>query len=226
MSSSATTSGQLFHNVAKAEEPVEALAVRHSGSQVAAAKDLGDEQLMARVQAGSSDAFTSLFDRYSRLVYGVGLRILREPAEADELVQDVFIYVHRHSRVFDACKGTFRSWLVQASYSRAFNRREQLLSKGFYDRTEIEDIEHLADSASSDGLLNVLYARKVIGQALEELSESQRRTLLLFFFDGYSLREISSLLDESFVNVRHYYYRGLEKLRDRLKTQSCRRKME
>src|SRR2546426_7595639 len=78
--------------------------------------DAPDEALLAFVQAGNCDALGVLFRRYSRLVRGVSLRILRDEAEADDLVQDVFLFMYRDAMVFDSSKSSGRSWIVQMTY--------------------------------------------------------------------------------------------------------------
>jgi RNA polymerase sigma-70 factor (ECF subfamily) len=177
-----------------------------------------DEALMELVQAGDRDALGALFDRYSRLVFGVAARILRDASEAQELVQDVFIYLYKKGRNFDPAKGSLKSWLVQIVYCRAFDRRDYLKAHRFYDSC---DIEELADSLESrdclEGHAQRTELRGMVNAAFSGLKERQRRTLEMFFFEGYSLREISLQLGEPFGNVRHHYYRGLAKLRETFK---------
>jgi RNA polymerase sigma-70 factor (ECF subfamily) len=93
-----------------------------------------DEVLIARVQAGDRDALAQVFRRYAHPIRNVGQRILRDRAEADDLVQEVFLYIHRKSSLFDSSKGSARSWIVQVAYTQAFLRRRLLKSKGFYVR--------------------------------------------------------------------------------------------
>src|SRR6266481_3472058 len=95
-------------------------------SPVAAAYAGGDEFVMRRIQSGDKQALGVLYDRYSRLILSVGLRILRDSSEAQELVQDVFLYVFQKSQDFNASKASLKSWIVQIAYSRAFNKREYL----------------------------------------------------------------------------------------------------
>ena len=173
---------------------------------------------MRLVQSGDREALSLLFDRYSRLVLNVATRILRDPTEAQDLVQEVFLYIHRRNSIFDPAKGTVASWMIQVTYSRAFNRRESLSARAEADSARIEE---LADSAGaqmrSERLTEELSARKLVEEALAQLTERQRETLRMYFFEGYSLREISTHLNESFANTRHHYYRGVEKLRTLLK---------
>ena len=174
---------------------------------------------MRLVQQGDTDALGDLFDRYSSLIEKIAVRILRDISEAQDLVQDVFLYVYRKSHIFDPARGPFGSWLVQIAYTRAFTRREQLKRR---DLTDCARIEELADSATTDislqPLLEELSAKDVVEQAFIHLTPLQQQTLQLYFLEGYSLREISSRLKQSLSNTRHHYYRGIEKLKEVLES--------
>ena len=175
---------------------------------------LADEAVMSRVQAGDKEALGLLFDRYSRLVLSVSLRILRDLSEAEELVQDVFLYVFNKCASFDPQKSYFRSWLVQIAYCRAFDRREYLMNRRFYDYRNIDEIlESVSSNVCLESCLERAEMRKLLEEAFTELTERQRTTLELFFFQGYSLREISVQMDEALATTRHHYYRGLAKMK-------------
>lgn len=177
-----------------------------------------DEALMGRVQNGDKDALGQLFGRYSRLVFSVGLNILRDASEAEELTQDVFLYVHEKSSVFDPSKGALKSWLVQVAYSRAFNKRGYLKRRCFYDYRHIDDVaDWLVSNWSLEDYGESASLKESMKRAFAGLNERERITLQMFFFEGRPLKEISSHLDESLGNTRNHYYRGLEKLRKRLK---------
>jgi RNA polymerase sigma-70 factor (ECF subfamily) len=180
--------------------------------------ELADEAVIHRVQCGDKQALGLLFDRYSRLVLSIALRILRDTSEAQELVQDVFLYVFNKSQTFDASKSPLKTWLVQVTYSQAFNRRQYLLVRRFYDYCHIDEV---VDSVSSGFSLEaqgqIGELRELLRNAFAQLNERQRLTLQLFFFEGYSLREISAQLTQSLGNTRNHYYRGLERLREIMK---------
>jgi RNA polymerase sigma-70 factor (ECF subfamily) len=94
-----------------------------------------DEELMEAIAEGARDALAILFRRYAVIVRNVSRRILRHDAEADDLVQDVFIFVFRKASLFKkATHGTARSWLVQVTYHRAFNKRSYLNTRHFGGR--------------------------------------------------------------------------------------------
>src|SRR6266849_1293900 len=173
-----------------------------------------DEELMADLQAKDANALEALFGRYSRLVNSIAFRILHDYSEAEEVVQEAFFYVYQHAALFDENKGGAKAWIVQVAYSRALDRRAHLMRRGFYGGTEIDSL--------SDTLVGKTDVEREIGakinflhlqRAFEDLTAMQRRTIELFYFEGMGLREISERLHEPFGNVRHHFYRGLERLR-------------
>jgi RNA polymerase sigma-70 factor (ECF subfamily) len=150
---------------------------------------------------------------------------LRDLSEAEELVQDVFLYVFNKCASFDSAKSPFRSWLVQIAYCRAFDKREYLINRRFYDYRNIDEIiESVRSNVCVETSLEQAELRRLLEAAFAELTERQRVTLELFFFQGYSLREISSQMDETLVTTRHHYYRGLEKLKSVWKRDPSREK--
>jgi len=188
-----------------------------------------DEILMQRVQSGDKDAVAALYDRHSRLILSVGLRILRDVGEAQELLQDVFVYVFQKSSNFDPTKSSVRSWVLQIAYSRALNKREYLTLRRFYDYRQIDDAVHAVSSdLSPERMREISEIRELLESAFGMLSGVQRTTLQMFFWQGYSLREISDQLKETVGNTRHHYYRALETLREVLKpsVSSCRNRKE
>jgi len=93
--------------------------------------EVADEALIAGVCEGDQEALAALFRRYARLVRGIALRILRDKSEADDLLQDLFLFIHRKAGRFDGSKCAARSWIVQMTYHRALDRRRYLQSRHF-----------------------------------------------------------------------------------------------
>lgn len=173
-----------------------------------------DEALMARIQKGDEQALGQLLERYGAIVMSIGLKVLRDREEAQELVQDVFFQVFRKRDLYDPKKGSARAWLLQTAYHRAFDRREYLQIRGFYDRRNVEELVNLMQASSNvEREAQTRQRETILRQAFEGLSPKQRQTLTLFFFEGYTLREISEQLNEPLPNVRHHYYRGLKTLK-------------
>jgi Sigma-70 region 2 len=92
-----------------------------------------DEALMALLPDGGQDAIGCLFRRHARAIHTIGRRVLRDAAEAEDLVQEVFLYVFRKHDLYDPAKGSARSWLIQIAYTQAFLRRRKLKSLGLYE---------------------------------------------------------------------------------------------
>jgi RNA polymerase sigma-70 factor (ECF subfamily) len=187
---------------------------RVAGAQPAEVRSPTDEELMAWMQAKDSKGLDLLFTRYSRLVFGIALRILSDKSEAEEVVQEAFFSLYQKALLFDPTKGSAKSWVVQIAFSRARDRRAHLLRRGFYSGT---DIESLDDTLQGQGDIEREVGLRIdfshLLSAFEDLTQMQRTTLELFYFQGLELREISQRLNEPFGNVRHHFYRGLERLR-------------
>jgi RNA polymerase sigma-70 factor (ECF subfamily) len=177
-------------------------------------RSLGDEELLIRLQASDATALDLLFDRYSRLVLGIALRVLRDYGEAEDVVQEVFFHVFQKASLFNPLKGSAKGWIVQVAFHRALDKRAHLGRRGFYLGTEIESLDDtLLGETDLDREIGAKLNRAQLEKAFEELPQMQRRTLELFYFEGLELREISEKLNEPLANVRHHYYRGLAKLR-------------
>jgi RNA polymerase sigma factor (sigma-70 family) len=155
-------------------------------------EELQDNSLLTRVAEGDQDAFASLYTRYTRLVHSIATRILRDATEAEDLVQDLFLFIQRKCGVFDSSKSSARSWIVQMTYQRAIERRRYLATRQFYTRAEFQvKVDHLVGrpTLEDDYSPEVVFGRNGLRRALEALSKDQRETLRLYFFeelrDGY-----------------------------------------
>ena len=182
--------------------------------------DVADETLMTRICEGDRDALAILFHRYARLVRGIALRILRDKSEADDLLQDLFLFIHRKAGRFDGSRCAARSWIVQMTYHRALDRRRYLQSRHFYTRLDLDEATELLDplvEGREDHDASCQLVGKTTGEGLlDTLTEDQRNTLSLHFVEGFTFAEIAAKLDQSLGNIRNHYYRGLERLRKQM----------
>ncbi len=173
---------------------------------------LADEACFARMRVGDPEPLGTLFFRYHRLVFGICLRILRDEAEAEDVVQAVFIELLQSADRFDSRKGSARSWIVQYAYHRSFNRKKYLALRGHYLNLERQS-DQQPDACRAMAGMTVEECRMMLLKAMESLTEEQRSTIEKVFFGGRRLREAAEELGVSPENARHYYYRGLNKLR-------------
>jgi RNA polymerase sigma-70 factor, ECF subfamily len=176
---------------------------------------LSDEQLMACLQQGQSDALAVLFDRYQKLVLSIALKIVRDPGEAEDVTQTVFLDVFRAVAQFDPRKGNTKVWLMQYAYHRAINRRQHLQNREFYQNAELveEELETRPVEAHATFGLSSPETKQLVRQSMNALSDMQKSVIEMACYEGLSMREIAEKTGDSFVNVRHHYYRGLKKLR-------------
>ena len=171
-----------------------------------------DEQLIEEMRAGNTDAFAVVFKRYHRLVHLVALQVLRDAGEAEDLTQTVFLQIYRSLGQFDLAKGSLKGWLLLHAQRRSLNRRNYLLVRQFHNQAEITAVDE-ENGLWSPRLSPVQEATQVTNEVLSALPEAQRVTIEMYFFEGLSLKEIAERRKETFSNVRHHYYRGLERLR-------------
>jgi RNA polymerase sigma-70 factor (ECF subfamily) len=188
------------------------------GASVIQIPEISDDLLLEQVCEGVKEALGILFRRHARAVRNVAYRILRNESEADDLVQEVFLFIFRKAALFDATHWAARSWIIHVTYHRAFDRRRYLNSRHFYTSQELDDAAfRLADlreelpfhERSVEGILG----KPLMAKFTARLTPDQQETIRLYFFEGYALKEIAQMTGRSLVNVRSYYYRGLERMR-------------
>ena len=102
-------------------------------------KLLSDETLVEHLQSGRADALTVLFERHSPLLFAIARRILRNRAEAEDAVQQIFLDVFRSIQQFDPNKGEFKTWLLMFGYQRILNCRRRLVSHRFFDTNSFDE---------------------------------------------------------------------------------------
>jgi RNA polymerase sigma-70 factor, ECF subfamily len=179
-----------------------------------------DEFLLSKICAGDRNALGTIFQRYYRVAISIGRRILRDDAEAEDLVQDFFIHIHRKSGVYESTKGPASSWIIQTIYYQAFQRRAQLIVRKNRLTSAANIAGRVVCSSAAvmeyDQSLEGLIGRAKLREMVDCLTEDQLETLRLHFFEGHTLSEIALARGQSVGNVRHHFYRGIEKLRSRI----------
>jgi RNA polymerase sigma-70 factor (ECF subfamily) len=176
---------------------------------------LTDEELLCNVVQGCNECFALLFHRYCRQIFSVSYRILRDKAETEDIVQDVFLSIYLQQERFDPARGTIRTWILQFAYFKALLRRRYLNVRNFYKQEELSESREFRRNPATEtlGMTSTEWARYV-ESGIAKLNPKQRQVIELVHFEGYTLQEASETLRESLANTRNYYYRGLKALRD------------
>jgi RNA polymerase sigma-70 factor (ECF subfamily) len=155
-----------------------------------------DSSLLALVQSGNEQAMASLFDRYSKVVYSVALRVLRDPASAEDVLQEVFMQIWRNPDSFTAARGSLGGWLSIVSRNRSIDTLRRKRPSANVDDIPLASSFNLADEAERNSLME--RARGVI----HKLPAEQRKTLEMAFFDGLTHSEIAEMTGDPLGTVK------------------------
>ncbi len=175
-----------------------------------------DRALIARIDGREADALASLYDRHSARLMGLCQRILGDTGEAEEVLQEVFLWVWRSASRFDPSRGSVLAWLLVGARSRAIDR---LRTRRPGARAGLRSVETIPDTASGEDVEADSASRQWESQcrsAIAELPEDQRRALELAYFDGLTHQEISERTGTPLGTVKTRVRLGLMKLRDRI----------
>src|SRR6266478_1134299 len=143
--------------------------------------------LCREVVKGNHEAFLVLFDRYWQDVFRLAYSVLRNEAEAEDLVQGLFLKVHTTMLRYDEQRGSFRTLLLRYAYTRAIDHRRHLESRRYYTSVQIEELEAglLARDESLASGLSLEERTRLIEQGLERLDDKQRVAVTAYFFRGF-----------------------------------------
>jgi RNA polymerase sigma-70 factor, ECF subfamily len=166
-----------------------------------------DAALLALVQRGDDYAMSSLFDRYSKVVYSVALRVLRDPASAEDVLQEVFMQIWRNPESFVATRGSLGGWLAVVSRNRSIDTLRRKRPTEQVDGMELASNYNLANEAERNNMMEK--ARGVIHQ----LPVEQRKTLEMAFFDGLTHSEIAEMTGDPLGTVKTRIRSALGSLR-------------
>jgi RNA polymerase sigma-70 factor, ECF subfamily len=173
-----------------------------------------DAELIADLHGASDDALDLLLRRYARLVHRVAANILRDPTEAEDITQEVFFEISRKAHLYDPQRGTVKVWLLQYAYHRTLRRKADLQRRAAYRGEPIELLDlRTVRTHGAPPLLSRQERRWLLRAGLDQLPERQRTTLELVCLEELTLRDVAERLRVSLGCARHYYYRGLERLR-------------
>jgi RNA polymerase sigma-70 factor (ECF subfamily) len=166
-----------------------------------------DATLLMLVQRGDDSAMASLFDRYSKIVYSVALRVLRDPASAEDVLQEIFMQIWRNPDSFVATRGSLGGWLAVVSRNRSIDALRRKRPTDSVDEMELASNYNLADEAERNSMMEK--ARGVIYQ----LPMEQRKTLEMAFFDGLTHTEIAEMTGDPLGTVKTRIRSALTTLR-------------
>ena len=171
-------------------------------------------ELLDLAGRGSEEAFGSFYDLTSQLVYGIVLRVLRDPAMAEEVTQEVYVELWQLAPRFDPARGSARSWTATVAHRRAVDRVRSEQARRAREEADSHRAARAADSVVEEVLDELDRSR--VRTALDELSDPQREAVTLAYYGGHSYREVAALLRIPEGTVKTRIRDGLIRLRDDL----------
>jgi RNA polymerase sigma-70 factor, ECF subfamily len=197
------------------------LSVR-SGDTGASGNPISDEELVERSLKGEEEAFRHLYERYQRLVYTVAFRILQDPEEARDAMQDIFILVYRSLGFWSPQRARFSPWIHRMATNHAIDRWRSRRR-----RAELQMFEALEDESkkpscgwaairSTENVLDQLDQSARVSRILDRLPELQKRFIVLRYCEGLKLREIAEKEGCNLGAVKSTLHRATETMRSRI----------
>jgi len=190
------TQDNSFSNDALRPNPPDTFARSYTRESEMAAPGADDAFLLTRVQRGDEGAMAQLFDRYSKVVYSVSLRVLRDPSAAEDVLQDIFMQVWRKPESFVSTRGTLGGWLAVVARNRSIDSLRRRKPTDNVEDMSLASPYNLADEAERTSMME--RARGV----MTGLPMEQRKVLEMAFFDGLTHSEIAELTGDPLGTVK------------------------
>ncbi|MGH9133059.1 MAG: ECF RNA polymerase sigma factor SigK [Ilumatobacteraceae bacterium] len=171
-------------------------------------------ELLGRAGRGDQAAFGGLYDELAPLVHGVVLKVVRDPAQSEEVTQEVFVELWRLAARFDESRGSVRSWAATVAHRRAIDRVRSEQSARDRTARQVSNIVRDHDDVSDE--VESKLDRVRVRRALERLTGVQREAVELAYFGGHTYREVAVLLDVAEGTVKTRIRDGMIRLRDEL----------
>ena len=170
------------------------------------------DALLTLVARGDQGAFEALYERLARPAYGLIRKVLRDPAQSEEVVQEVLLEVWRTASRFDPARGGAATWVLTIAHRRAVDRvRSEAAAAGREQRTS------QAAGAARDDVADSVEATldaELLRRCLAGLSDVQRESITLAYYGGYTYPEVAKLLEVALGTIKSRIRDGLNRLRD------------
>ena len=175
-----------------------------------------DAELITRILGHDNDALSVIYDRYSRLVYSLAVRMVEKPELAEEVTQDVFMTLWRRGSSYKSERGPFTAWLLSITHNRCIDELRRLKRHSRYPTVELDEVANLLATHSDEvpGAVMTQLDREAILAAMEQLPVSQREVITMAYFQGFTQSEISEAMGAPLGTVKTRMRLGLHKLRD------------
>jgi RNA polymerase sigma-70 factor (ECF subfamily) len=177
------------------------------------------DELLRRVGRGDEAAFSALYDVMAPRVYGLARRVVRDPAQAEEVAQEALVEVWRTAARFDPAKGSATSWVLTIAHRRSVDRVRSAQAAAERERR----VAAASTETPYDDVVESVTAsleQQQVRRCLQGLTELQRESITLAYYAGLSYREVAERLDTALPTIKTRMRDGLIRLRDCLGIES------
>ncbi|WP_224484539.1 RNA polymerase sigma factor [Robertkochia aurantiaca] len=179
-----------------------------------------EQLLISKVLAGDTRAFGELVEKYQQMAYTLAVRIMKDPADAEDVVQEAFIKSYEVLNTFRG-DSKFSTWLYRIVYHKALDRIKSQKRRYAESFDDVKESQIRADKVEDAyDLLTKKEQKQLVLEAISKLPEEEQTLLMLYYFEEESIKEIALILDISMDNVKVKLFRCRKKLYELLKGQS------
>lgn len=177
--------------------------------------DLVLDELIVLSGRGDQVAFANLYDIVAGRIHGLVLRVLRDPAQTEEVTQEVFLELWKRSPRFDPARGSGLAWAMTIAHRRAVDRvRSEQTFRNHRSRIELAGQPAPFDEVSE--VVEDQWEQRRVRKALESLTDAQRQAVELAYFGGYTYREVGELLETPLGTVKTRIRSALLRMRSEM----------
>lgn len=176
-----------------------------------------DATLLSRLLQKDVSAFEQLYDRHSRLVYGLVLRILQQASTSEEVVQDVFLQLWRNADQYDSSRGPFVPWLCTMARNRALDQLRLKSERQRRREDQPDELPPLVVAPDYEKALDEKRRAERVRALMASLAPQQKKAIELAYFEGLSHSEIAAALKEPLGTVKSWIRNGLLRLKEGLR---------